>query len=85
MLTEIQSRLRDAGVDLSDEVFDGAKNLIADQFAPELTRYVFGRSAELRRRALRDNQTQRAVELLRAAESPADLIAMAERGPTESN
>ncbi len=85
MLTEIYSRLREAGVDLSDEVFDGAKDLIADQFAPELTRYVFGRAAELRRRALEDNQTQRAVELLREAKSPADLIAMAEGGSTESN
>lgn len=81
MLDTIQVRLRESGVTVADSVYDGARELIADQFAPELTRYVFGRSAELRRLAIRNNQTQKAIELLERATSPSQLFALAQREP----
>jgi carboxyl-terminal processing protease len=79
MLTEILSRLRQhEGLEsLSDEAFHGAKSLISEQFGHELTRYVFGREAELRRMILDDLQARQAVELLRSAETPDALIARA--------
>jgi len=77
MLDEILVRLRTAEVDISDESYRGARRLIAEQFAPELTRYVFGRAAEIRRRAVGDNQTQHAVELLNTYRTPAALISYA--------
>ena len=50
---------------------------MADQFGLELTRYAFGRAAELTRSNMSDNQIRKAIELLEKAESPEALLALA--------
>jgi len=77
MLSEILAGLRENGVELADSVFYGARKLVGDQFAYEVTRYVFGREAEIRRSILEDLVVARAVDLLESAETPAALIARA--------
>ncbi len=79
MLAELLTRLRTRGVELPDSVWSGAKGLVSEQFGYEVSRYVFGREAELRRRAQNDNQIRRAMELLQKAESPTDLLELAQR------
>ena len=79
MLSTIRQALRGAGVDMSDSVFYGASNLVAQQFGYELTRYVFGRPAELRRSAFEDNQIAKAIELLQAAKTTEELFALVAR------
>ncbi len=74
MLVELLSRLRNRGVELSDAVWAGARDLVSEQFGYEVSRYVFGRPAELRRRAQNDNQIRRAMELLQGANSQADVL-----------
>lgn len=77
MLSTILQGLRAAGIDMPDSVFTGARDLVSDQFGFELTRYAFGREAELRRIALDDEQIAKAVELLQQASNTADLLTLA--------
>ncbi len=77
MLREILQRLQAEGVEMSRAEFFGARDLIAGQFGAELTRYVFGREAEVRRTILDDVQARRAMELLQSVDSPDALIARA--------
>ena len=77
MLATILQSLRAAGVEMPDEVYAGASDLIAEQFGNELTRYAFGRAAELRRLALADEQVAAAVELLQQANTTPELIELA--------
>jgi hypothetical protein len=58
-------------------VFNGAGDLIDEQLGYEVARYVFGRPAEFRRRAVNDSQMQTAMGLLRKAQSPKDLLSLA--------
>ena len=77
MLSTILQSLRAAGIEMPDSIFDGGRSLVADQFGLELTRYAFGREAELQRSAATDNQIIRAIELLQAAGSTEELLALA--------
>jgi carboxyl-terminal processing protease len=77
MRRQVQTRLRARGVAMSDEVFQGASDLVAEQLGYEIARYVFGRSAEFQRQAGDDAQMQKALELLRNADSPDDLLSLA--------
>ncbi len=77
MLDELLSRIRQREVDMPDSVWAGGRELVAARFGYELTRYVFGRPAELRRRARADRQIGRAIELLTAAKTQAELLALA--------
>jgi carboxyl-terminal processing protease len=77
MRRQVQVRLRTRGVNLSDDVFQGASDLVAEQLGYEIARYVFGRSAEFQRQAEDDAQMQKALELLRNADSPDDLLSLA--------
>ena len=79
MLATILQSLRAAGVEISDSTFYGARDLIAEQFGYELTRYAFGREEELRRLTSNDRQVAKAIELLQAAQSPEELFALAGR------
>ncbi len=79
MLATILQGLRAAGVEMADSTFFGARNLIGEQFGYELTRYAFGRAAELRRLAFNDNQIAKAIELLQSATTQEDLFALAAR------
>ena len=81
------TRLRARGAKLSDETFNGASALIDQQLGYEVTRYVFGRAAEFRRRAQDDRQMQNALDLLKKAQTPKDLmgLAMAQAGSSGRN
>jgi hypothetical protein len=55
--------------------------LINEQLGYEITRYVFGRPAEFRRRVGDDRQVQTALGLLRRAQSPKELLGLAVAAP----
>jgi hypothetical protein len=83
MRAELLSRLRDREVEVTDAQFRGARDLIDHQFAYEVQRYVFGRESESRRRIADDPQVQKALSLLREANSQVELLTLAEREGTE--
>ncbi len=88
MRQQVYTRLRSHGVEISSSVFQGAGTLIDEQLGNEITRYVFGRPAEFRRRAANDQQMQTAMGLLRKAQTPKDLLSLAQasvRGTTAQN
>jgi carboxyl-terminal processing protease len=78
MRQQVFTRLRGKDVQISPEVFNGAGALIDEQLGDEITRYVFGRPAEFRRRAARDPQMQTAMGLLRKAQTPKQLLGLAQ-------
>ncbi len=77
MRAEVLRRMRAKGVEISDQTFAQAASLLDEQLGYEVARYVFGRPAEFRRRAQDDRQMQIALELLRRAQSPRDLLSAA--------
>ena len=77
MVSEVLSRLRQRGAAVPDSVQAGARSLIPDQLGYEVSRYVFGRSAEVLRRMKDDHQVQEALTLARRARSPQDLLSLA--------
>jgi carboxyl-terminal processing protease len=77
MRQQVYQRLRSKGVKLTQAEFNGAGSLIDDQLGYEITRYVFGRPAEFRRKAQDDKQMQTALGLLRKAQSPKELMSLA--------
>ena len=77
MVDEVLRRLRARGVAVSDSVVTGARTLIADDLGREITRYVFGRPAEVRRQMDEDHQVQAALALAHRAKSPQDLLSLA--------
>ncbi len=80
MAGELLVRLRQRGVEMPDSIWNGASSYIAQQLGFEATRYVFGRPAELRRRARSDIQIKRAIELLTQAKTPAEVFASMKKG-----
>jgi len=77
MVDEVLRRLRARGAAVPDSVVAGARTLIADDLGREITRYVFGRPAEVRRQMGEDRQVQAALALARRAKSPQDLLSLA--------
>jgi carboxyl-terminal processing protease len=77
MVDEIVRRLRAKGAELSDSTVAGARSLIQQELGYEAARYVFGRSAEFRRRMSDDQQVKRALALAQKARTPQDLLTMA--------
>jgi hypothetical protein len=77
MRAEVLRRMRAKGVVISDETYSKATPLVNDQLGYEVARYVFGRSAEFRRRAHDDKQMQTALDLLRRAQTPKSLMSLA--------
>jgi carboxyl-terminal processing protease len=72
------AEMRERGIDLPDSVFAGATGLLDEQLGDEITRYVFGRPAEIRRQVARDAQVRAATAVLARARTPAELFALAE-------
>lgn len=70
----VYDKLASKGVELSDEEKAGGRALLDDQLGYQIARYVFGREAELRRRALDDKQVLEAVQLLRNGTTPRALM-----------
>ena len=77
MVDEVLRRLRARGVAVPDSVLGGARTLIRDDLGHEITRYVFGRPAEVRRLMDEDHQVQAALALARRAKSTQDLLSIA--------
>ena len=77
MRRQIQTRLAARGIEVTPDVFEGAGQLVNEQIGYEVARYVFGRSAEFRRRARDDRQVQEALSLLNKAQTPRDLLSLA--------
>ena len=78
MRQEVYRRLRAREVEISPAVFNGAGKLIDEQLGYEIARYVFGRPAEFRRRTAQDVQMQTAMGLLRKAQTPKQLLSLAQ-------
>ena len=74
MAADVLRRLRAKGVTISDTAFSGGASLVKEHVGYEIARYVFGRAGELRRKAADDLQLQRALAMLREADSPAELM-----------
>ena len=83
MRGEVVERMRRQGVVLPDSLVQGADRLIDQQLGYEIARYLFGLTAERRRRLGDDDQVREAVALLRATGSPEALIGMAGRHPAD--
>jgi carboxyl-terminal processing protease len=77
MRSEVLRRMRAKGAVVPDSVFARATSLVDEQLGYEIARYVFGRPAEFRRRARDDRQMQTALDLLRHAQSPKELLSLA--------
>jgi hypothetical protein len=77
MEQQVYQRLTAKGVKMRPDVFAGAGRLVKDQLGYEIARYVFGRPAEFRRRSANQKDMQTALQLLRRAQSPKDLLGLA--------
>ncbi|MGD2135445.1 MAG: S41 family peptidase [Gemmatimonadales bacterium] len=77
MRAELLRRLREHGVEMPDEVFRGAADLVNQQFGYEVARYVFSRELEARRRISDDAPVQTALDLLAEAQTTPELLALA--------
>ncbi len=84
MVDEIVRRIRAKGAELPDSVVGGGRTLITQELGYEAARYVFGRSAEFRRRMADDEQVKRALTLADRARSPQDLLTLATAQPAPS-
>jgi carboxyl-terminal processing protease len=84
MRRQVFDRLKSKGATLSLEQFNGAGRLVDDQLGYEIARYVFGRTAEFRRRAADDRQMQTAMRLLRQAQTPKELLGLATSSKTDT-
>jgi len=78
MRQQVYNRLKAHDIQISPSVFNGAGTLIDEQLGYEVARYVFGRPAEFRRRARNDQQMQTAMGLLRKAQTPKELLSLAQ-------
>ena len=85
MRTELVQQLEERGIDLADSVWAGAAELLDLQIGYEVTRYVFGRAAEIRRQMQRDAQVKQAIALLRQATTPNELLTLAMRAQEDSS
>ena len=78
MRAEVYKRLQAKGVTtLSQSTYDGASALVNEQLGYIVARYLFGRTAEFRRRAADDPQVQTALSLLGKASTPQALLSLA--------
>lgn len=64
-------------VDVPRDLFDDARNLVDFELGRQLASIAFGEKAELQYRLRRDVQVERALALLREADSPEALFALA--------
>ena len=81
----VYQQLRARGVQVPQAVYDSAAGLVDPQIGYEVARYVFGRTAEFRRRAADDPQMQSALTLLHRAQTPHDLLTLAAAQPQSAH
>jgi hypothetical protein len=80
MLAEVHRRLRERGVDVPADDWQRGASLVAQQFKYEVTRFVFGRAAEFEQRTADDVQIRHAVDLIKRARTPKELLSLAASG-----
>jgi carboxyl-terminal processing protease len=85
MRNEVRQKLDAGGVRLADSTFRSGEHLIDQQLGYELARYLFGPTAERRRRVRDDRQIGQAVALLRQAQTPSALLGLASAPPVPSH
>jgi carboxyl-terminal processing protease len=85
MRQQIYERLKQKGVDLTPEEFNQGGRLVDQQVGYQIARYVFGRQAEFRRQARDDRQMQTALDLLRKADTPKELLGLAIAGGAQGS
>ena len=74
MRAELLRRMRSRGVQVDTAAFDRAAPVVDRQLGYEIARYALGESAEFARRLHDDAQVTRAVQFVRGAATPADLL-----------
>ncbi|HEX7918888.1 MAG TPA: hypothetical protein VF454_05750, partial [Gemmatimonadales bacterium] len=74
MRLAVRTRLAARGVRIDDATRTAGSALVDLWLGSDLSRYVFGREAELRRRRATDPQLQAALGLLRGATTPKALL-----------
>lgn len=74
MRGELLTRMRSRSVQVDSTTFQRATPFIDRLLGYEIARYVFGESAEFARRLRDDAQVTRAVQFVRGAATPADLL-----------
>lgn len=74
MRQELRHRLEVRGIRFPDSTFARGARILDEQLGYEIARYVFGITAERRRRVVADNQVRHAVELIRDVPSPQALL-----------
>ncbi len=79
MIASFRRELAKRGLTVPDSTWQAGVSFVRDQLGYEITRYVFGRSAETRRRIADDQQVQAALALLARASSPKELFTLAEQ------
>ncbi|MEO8294195.1 MAG: S41 family peptidase [Gemmatimonadota bacterium] len=85
MRAEVVQRLARKKVTLTPAQVSDAGRFLDQSLAYEVARYVFGRPAEFRRRARDDRQIQTAIDLLKRASTPRDLLGLARATTPTSN
>jgi len=78
MRAEFFQRLTAAGVEVTREQYEGARNFIDRRIGEEVVTYKFGQAAAARRMNTRDRVVQGAMELLRRANSQQALFQAAQ-------
>jgi carboxyl-terminal processing protease len=76
MVDEVLRRLAAKDVAVDRDTAAGARALIAQDLGYEISRYVFGRDAEFRRRMGDDRQIQEALRIARRARTPQELFTL---------
>ncbi|HEX5632485.1 MAG TPA: S41 family peptidase [Gemmatimonadales bacterium] len=84
MREALYQRLAKKGITMPSETYTGAAPFVDQQLGYEVSRYVFGRPSEFRRRAQDDPQMQAALRMLRKASTPKDLLTLATGPATQS-
>jgi hypothetical protein len=74
MRRELHQRMRAAGIDVTWEVFEGARRFIDLQLVDEIARAKFGPSVAAVRDDVSDRVLQEAVRRLQAAPTPQALL-----------
>jgi carboxyl-terminal processing protease len=77
MREEVRRRLEERGVHLPDSTFRSGEQIVEQQLGYEVARYVFGPTAERRRRVADDRQIGTALALLRQVQTPQALLGLA--------
>lgn len=79
MLDTFYQNLRDAGIEVPRDIFDGARDWIADDLARDIAFATWGRQGMRRRANLDDRQVGVAIDLLQRATDAESLFTLAAR------